>query len=109
MKKDKTMQIRNIRLRRWWYWLNNHDRDVNGRRKTHELTIFPYFRCESGKIDSKLDPDNNPKSECEEFSTTKDGNVISLEPGQGDIWTCKTCYDIIQKQKEEGKCSCRVA
>jgi len=90
---NKAVWSRNAQLRKWWYWLNTHDVDEKNK---HKLTIFPYFRCESGKIDSNLDPDINPKSKCKEFSTTTDGHVILLKPGQGYIWVCKTCYDTIR-------------
>lgn len=91
----KRLSSENEELRDWWDKMNS-ERDLTGMRMKHNLTIFPYFRCECGKIDAILDPDCNKDSRCEEFVKARDGRVLLMKPGRTPVYVCEYCYNHIK-------------
>lgn len=62
-------------------------------RPSHQ-TISPYFRCNIGLIDNRLDPDIN--HDCERFVATMNGRILVTKPGNTPIWVCENCYDKVK-------------
>lgn len=70
----------------WW-------ENLGIERPAHQ-TIFPYFRCNIGLVDSDLDPDRN--KDCERFVATKNARVLTLLPSNESIWVCEKCYNSVK-------------
>lgn len=96
---SKRIYSKNNEIREWWERMND-EKDLAGMRMRRNLTIYPYFRCESGRIDSRLDPDCNKETKCEEFVATKDGRVLLMKPGRTPIYVCEYCYDRIKNRTD---------